>query len=104
VERQACKSYVIVSRNQEIAQSEMPALGGHALGQSHLPLYTRIAGSGDAWVNLHLADATIKKQRHWHGKYSLYCIGEHSRPTASEPKDEVECEGFSGHTKVYAIG
>lgn len=103
IENRACASYVVISRNEEIAQPPMPALGFHALGSDTLPLYTRIAGSGEAWVNLHAADKAVQKQKLWHGRYSIYCIGEKSLPDGVTPKDSIDCKGLSGQMRVYAL-
>lgn len=103
IERRVCPAYVIVSRNAEIPQPTMPALGAIGLSPDHLPLYTKVAGSGDAWVNLHLADAAIKKQRQWHGRYSMYCVGDDSLPKTPVPGDHVDCKGLSNTVCVYAL-
>lgn len=103
IESRACTSYVIISRNSEISQPSMPALGGYVSGLGGTPRYTRIAGSGEAWVDLHLADKAIGKAKEWHGKYSIYCVGKNSLPRNGKFLEVKECEGLSGKTNVYAI-
>jgi hypothetical protein len=49
-------------------------------GSDNIPRFMTIAGSGAAWVNLWHADTAIKKKNEWHQLYSLYCVGEHSKP------------------------
>lgn len=103
IEQNACGLYAIVSRNSEISQPPMPPLVGCLLGSDNMPRYIQVAGSGDAWVNLHLADKEINKKKEWHGKYSLYCIGEGSLPSNRGYSDSIECKGLSYSTQVYAI-
>jgi hypothetical protein len=103
IEGRACSSYVVISRHNEVVQHQMPALGGHLMSADHRPLYQGVAGSGDAWVNLHLADAAIKKKRDWHDVFSVYCVGERSLPSDVRHQDSIECRGLSGTTRIFAI-
>lgn len=103
IERNACNSYVVISKNAEIAQPEMPALGGHLIGSNGRPRYTSLAGSGNAWINLHRADSALKKRKDWHGQYSIYCVGKQSCPQNGAAKDSMECSGLLNATHIFAI-
>lgn len=103
IESKACPSYVVISCSDEIAQPALPAIGGYVMANNSRPRYQRVAGSGNAWVNMHFADAAIKRQKNWHGKYSVYCVGQESLPTSVGYVDCIDCRGLSGSTKVYAI-
>lgn len=98
-----CGSYVIISRNDEIAQPSMPAIGGHLIGSNMVPRYSRVAGSGNAWINLHRADAALHKHNEWHGKYSIYCVGEQSCPLGDSVKESIVCEGLINANRIFAV-
>lgn len=103
IERNACNSYVVISRNAEIAQPEIPALGGRMFGANGRPRYTSLAGSGSAWINLHRADFALKNRKDWHSQYSIYCVGEQSCPTNCAAKESVECPGLIEANHIFAI-
>lgn len=103
VENSSVHSYVIISRNDEIPQSQMHAFGGASLDRNMRPKYIQVAGSGNAWINLHRADAAIKKHKEWHGKYSIYCVGKQSCPTDVYAQDSIDCEGLVNANRIFAI-
>lgn len=93
--------YVIVSRNDDVnISSSGPQLFG---SMDNVPRYTHIAGSGKAWANLHYADKVIGKTTEWHIKYTLYCVGEHSKPATMAEKDRRECKGLHEKTFIIAL-
>ncbi|QSX94516.1 hypothetical protein LSO07_17495 [Janthinobacterium sp. PLB04] len=104
IERQTgLGSYVIISRNDEIQQPELPALGGNLIGSGGRPRYVKLAGSGTAWINLHAADRAVTGQKAWHGKYSVYAVGEKSLPRSGLYKDSIECERLIDADHIFAL-
>lgn len=103
IERRVGSLYGIVSKNEEKAAPRMPALGGRLMGSDMIPLYTNIAGSGDAWANIHYADGVISKTKEWHGKYTLYCVGEQSKPNNLQAKDFREANTMNKIVKIFAL-
>ncbi len=92
--------YCIVSRGDEIAHHEIPALGGNLIGTDNRPNYFNVAGSGAAWVNLHLADKAIGKHREWHAQYSLYCVGAASKPPGVDARDQITFRSFDDNDQL----
>ena len=105
IERQTgMGSYVIISRNDEIQQPELPALGGNLIGSGGRPRYVKLAGSGTAWINLHAADWAVTQHKAWHGKYSVYAVGEKSLPRSGRYEDRIECIRLSNAEHIFALG
>ncbi len=98
------KCYCIINRDKEIKQSCFPASGGHSLDDANIPLYYQITGVGPAWVNIYLSENFIRKQKEWNERYSLYCVGEQSKPKSIKPNDMIEGRGVKGNlVKVFAL-
>lgn len=76
--------YAIVSRGEEIGEPDDVVLKSVASEPSGRPHYIQIAGSGAAWTHLHRADQIVKQAKEWHGTFSLYCVGDRSRPESLE--------------------
>ena len=98
--------YCIVNRDNEVAHHDLPATGGIAFDSDRLvAAYENIGGSGAAWVNLLYADGAIAKAKHWHGKFTQYCVGKQSIPPGREPKDSLQFPGFGKVTaELLALG
>ena len=103
IERGVGKVYVIVSRNKEASAPRMPALGGRMLDHDMTPNYLNIAGSGDAWANIHYADHVITRTKEWHETYTFFCVGEQSKPKDFNVKDTRECMTINGKTIIFAL-
>lgn len=103
IERAAGSCYVVLSYADEIAQPNLPAMGGHSFSRSHVPHYYRLAGSGDSWANMMYADMAVTKTKEWHGTYSVYCVGDSSVPENLEPQDTKVIKGLSGEVNLHAM-
>lgn len=94
--------YCIVSRDEEVEHPAMPALGGTVMGSDMKPAYFNVAGSGAAWVNLHLADRAIGRRKDWHDKYSLYAVGANSIPPGGAAREEETFKMIDGGDAIVA--
>ena len=105
LERVAGRVYCIVNRDDEIVHHDLPALGGITMSGSDLrPAYFNVAGSGAAWVNLHLADRAVGSKKEWHDRFSLYCVGRDSIPAGATSCGEQVFTSFAGgETRVFAL-
>lgn len=63
---------------------------------------TNVAGSGAAWVNLHLADRTIGRQKQWHSEYSLCAVGAKSIPAGAKALDEASFKTIDDQDTIVA--
>ena len=98
------KVYCVVSRGTEVGHHVLPALGSVVRSGGGKAYYFNVAGSGQAWVNLHLADAEIKKHRDLHSQFWLYCVGADSLPNGRADAEGITFTSFSGSaTKIFAI-
>ncbi len=92
--------YCIVSRGEEIAHPSLPALGAIAIDDQMKPAYFNVAGSGAAWVNLHLADRAVGRRKDWHKKFSLYAVGSRSVPHGAAAQDEESFKTIDGGDEI----
>ncbi len=96
--------YCIVSRGDEIDHPSLPALGMKVVDETLAPAYFSVAGSGSAWVNLHLADRAIGARKDWHDRFSMYCVGASSLPRTGHPQAEQVFKDLDGNdTLVFAL-
>lgn len=93
IETRAAPCYVIVNRDDEIP-SPAPIIYVSA-GGDPTPRYLNVCGSGKAFPHLYLADEALRGAKSWHGKYSVYCVGDESRPSNLAPQDGIAIPGCS---------
>jgi hypothetical protein len=97
--------YCIISRGDEIAHPALPARGGTVMDDQNRPAYLSIAGSGEAWVNLHLADRAIGRRKDWHKKFSLYAVGAQSVPGGGAGLEQETFKTIDGGDEIVcALG
>lgn len=96
--------YCIISIGNEIKASKTPVLGGYLLSSSDKPYWHQIAGSGEVWINIWIAEDKIKKMKKWRDKYSLYIIGNFRDETLEKiKKEEIGIKSFDGNkVNLYA--
>jgi hypothetical protein len=92
--------YCVVSRGEEIAHHQLPALGMNSLGSDLKPHYFNVAGTGRAWVNLHLADRAVTRHKTWHGQFSLYCVDAESKPPSIAARDQLTFRDFDDNDRL----
>ena len=97
--------YCIVNRDHAVAHHRLPATGGIVFdSDSFLPAYENIGGSGPSWVNLLFADGAVGGTKKWHGKFTLYCVGDQSISGLFPPKDAIQFPGFAkAATDLHAL-
>jgi hypothetical protein len=100
LESRVGKVYSIVSRGEDVGHHALPALGMTSLGGDMKPHYFNVAGTGKAWVDLHLADRAIGKKKEWHPKYTLYCVGANSKPHDVAAIDELTFRDFDDNDEL----
>jgi len=103
IEQSVGPCYVVISYANEISQPAMPALGGSLTTSNGIPRYYKLAGSGESWANMMYADHAVTKKKEWHGKYSVYCVGDQALPQNVQPIDSTECKTLNGIGVVHAI-
>ncbi len=101
---EAC--YCIINRDHEVPHHSLPATGGIAFDSDMMvAAYENIGGSGPAWVNLLYADGAVAKAKHWHGNFTLYCVGKGSLVPSHPSQDSVQFPGFAKTpTDLFALG
>ena len=105
LEKAVAEVYCIISRGDEIAHPALPALGGTVVDDHSRPAYYNVAGSGEAWVNLHLADRAIAKRKDWHKKFSLYAVGNRSVPDGGAGREQETFKTIDGGDEIVcALG
>lgn len=100
LERAVGRVYCIISRGEEVAHPAMPALGGTIIDDQMKPAYFNVAGSGAAWVNLHLADRAIGRRKDWHDRFSLYAVGNAPVPSGFAAQDQQTFKTIDGGDEV----
>lgn len=104
LERNVGKVYCVVSRGEEVEHPALPALGMMNIDSDMKPAYFNVAGSGAAWVNMHLADRAIGKRTDWHNRFTLYAVGADSIPADMVAIDEAVFKSLAGSdTLVLAL-
>lgn len=104
IERRGLRCYLLVGCGTMVDAPDMPALGGHIVNSDMTRAYENVIGSGEAWVNVYLADQCVARTKEWHAHYSVYAVGDAAVPRGAKVHDQRE---FMGHgrqaVKIFAL-